>query len=219
MAGAQPGVHALQLKPVCVSDSLKKGTKFVKWDDDSAIVTPIILRTDPQGFFFYWTDQNKLVPLWVDQVPAQLVLAVWPACLSSELCIIVRQAFDGLDLRHPVFHSPHKSEPLFLFWGMSSSSPVAEAGDTKGYIKGPVSLYLKLPLGLVPPCRLSFLFAFCSVLDSVGHLTFDMVLCRHTDHPIVNGLFAVPSVWPCHYSSNVLASLSLSSRRPSLASQ
>ncbi|XP_028611187.1 1-phosphatidylinositol 4,5-bisphosphate phosphodiesterase beta-1-like [Grammomys surdaster] len=62
MAGAQPGVHALQLKPVCVSDSLKKGTKFVKWDDDSTIVTPIILRTDPQGFFFYWTDQNK-VPL------------------------------------------------------------------------------------------------------------------------------------------------------------
>ncbi|XP_016792914.1 1-phosphatidylinositol 4,5-bisphosphate phosphodiesterase beta-1 isoform X1 [Pan paniscus] len=60
MAGAQPGVHALQLKPVCVSDSLKKGTKFVKWDDDSTIVTPIILRTDPQGFFFYWTDQNKV---------------------------------------------------------------------------------------------------------------------------------------------------------------
>ncbi|XP_055121350.1 1-phosphatidylinositol 4,5-bisphosphate phosphodiesterase beta-1 isoform X1 [Symphalangus syndactylus] len=59
MAGAQPGVHALQLKPVCVSDSLKKGTKFVKWDDDSTVVTPIILRTDPQGFFFYWTDQNK----------------------------------------------------------------------------------------------------------------------------------------------------------------
>uniref|UniRef100_A0A8C9P901 1-phosphatidylinositol 4,5-bisphosphate phosphodiesterase n=1 Tax=Spermophilus dauricus TaxID=99837 RepID=A0A8C9P901_SPEDA len=26
---------------------------------DSTIVTPIILRTDPQGFFFYWTDQNK----------------------------------------------------------------------------------------------------------------------------------------------------------------
>ncbi|XP_072799932.1 1-phosphatidylinositol 4,5-bisphosphate phosphodiesterase beta-1 isoform X2 [Vicugna pacos] len=59
MAGAQPGVHALQLKPVCVSDSLKKGTKFVKWDDDSTLVTPIILRTDPHGFFFYWTDQNK----------------------------------------------------------------------------------------------------------------------------------------------------------------
>ncbi|KAM6365684.1 1-phosphatidylinositol 4,5-bisphosphate phosphodiesterase beta-1 [Alca torda] len=59
MAGAQPGVHALQLKPVCVSDNLKKGIKFVKWDDDSTVVTQIILRTDPQGFFFYWTDQNK----------------------------------------------------------------------------------------------------------------------------------------------------------------
>lgn len=36
MAGAQPGVHALQLKPVCVSDTLKKGIKFVKWDDVSS---------------------------------------------------------------------------------------------------------------------------------------------------------------------------------------
>nr|XP_006136102.1 1-phosphatidylinositol 4,5-bisphosphate phosphodiesterase beta-1 [Pelodiscus sinensis] len=27
--------------------------------DDSTVVTPIILRTDPHGFFFYWTDQNK----------------------------------------------------------------------------------------------------------------------------------------------------------------
>ncbi|XP_005874802.1 PREDICTED: 1-phosphatidylinositol 4,5-bisphosphate phosphodiesterase beta-1 [Myotis brandtii] len=26
---------------------------------DSTAVTPIILRSDPQGFFFYWTDQNK----------------------------------------------------------------------------------------------------------------------------------------------------------------
>lgn len=59
MAGAQPGVPALQLQPVRVSDGLKRGVKFVKWDDDSTIVTPIILRTDPQGFFFYWTDQNK----------------------------------------------------------------------------------------------------------------------------------------------------------------
>lgn len=28
-------MHALQLKPVCVSESLKKGIKFVKWDDVS----------------------------------------------------------------------------------------------------------------------------------------------------------------------------------------
>ncbi|XP_041951562.1 1-phosphatidylinositol 4,5-bisphosphate phosphodiesterase beta-1-like isoform X1 [Alosa sapidissima] len=59
MAGAQPGVHALQLKPVSVSDSLKNGSKFMKWDDDTTAVTPVTLRVDPQGYFLYWTDQNK----------------------------------------------------------------------------------------------------------------------------------------------------------------
>ncbi|XP_077138705.1 uncharacterized protein LOC143804470 isoform X2 [Ranitomeya variabilis] len=34
MAGAQPGVHALQLKRVCVSDTLKRGSKCIKWDDE-----------------------------------------------------------------------------------------------------------------------------------------------------------------------------------------
>ncbi|KAK6297612.1 hypothetical protein J4Q44_G00321950 [Coregonus suidteri] len=61
MAGAQPGVHALQLKPVSVSESLRKGNKFMKWDDDSTTVTPVTLRVDPQGYFLYWTDQNKEV--------------------------------------------------------------------------------------------------------------------------------------------------------------
>lgn len=35
MAGAKPGVHALQLKPVSVPDFLKKGGKFIKWDEVS----------------------------------------------------------------------------------------------------------------------------------------------------------------------------------------
>lgn len=33
MAGAKPGVHALQLKPVSVHEALKKGGKFIKWDE------------------------------------------------------------------------------------------------------------------------------------------------------------------------------------------
>uniref|UniRef100_A0A8C1ZL17 Phosphoinositide phospholipase C n=1 Tax=Cyprinus carpio TaxID=7962 RepID=A0A8C1ZL17_CYPCA len=60
MAGAQPGVHALQLKPVRVSESLKRGSRFMKWDEDSSTVTPVTLRVDPQGYFLYWTDQNKV---------------------------------------------------------------------------------------------------------------------------------------------------------------
>uniref|UniRef100_A0A8C9X896 1-phosphatidylinositol 4,5-bisphosphate phosphodiesterase n=1 Tax=Sander lucioperca TaxID=283035 RepID=A0A8C9X896_SANLU len=60
MAGAQPGVHALQLKPVSVPESLRRGTKFMKWDDDSTTVTPVTLTVDPKGYFLYWTDQNKV---------------------------------------------------------------------------------------------------------------------------------------------------------------
>lgn len=47
-------------------------------------------------------------------------------------------------------------------------------------------LILYLPMGLVPRWLLSFLFAFCSVLDTVGHLTFDMVLCLdHSEYPVM----------------------------------
>ncbi|ROL50499.1 1-phosphatidylinositol 4,5-bisphosphate phosphodiesterase beta-1 [Anabarilius grahami] len=60
MAGAQPGVHALQLKRVSVPEKLKTGDKFMKWDDDCTTVTPVTLRVDPHGYFLYWTDQNKM---------------------------------------------------------------------------------------------------------------------------------------------------------------
>ncbi|GCC43309.1 hypothetical protein chiPu_0027534, partial [Chiloscyllium punctatum] len=33
MAGARPGVHTLQLKSVEVHEILKKGSKFIKWDE------------------------------------------------------------------------------------------------------------------------------------------------------------------------------------------
>uniref|UniRef100_A0A672HJY6 Phosphoinositide phospholipase C n=1 Tax=Salarias fasciatus TaxID=181472 RepID=A0A672HJY6_SALFA len=59
MAGAQPGVHALQLKPVSVPESLRKGNKFMKWDDVSNGQT-VTLTVDPKGYFLYWTDQNKV---------------------------------------------------------------------------------------------------------------------------------------------------------------
>ncbi|XP_034383359.1 1-phosphatidylinositol 4,5-bisphosphate phosphodiesterase beta-1-like [Cyclopterus lumpus] len=60
MAGAQPGVHALQLKPVSVPESLRRGNTFMKWDDDSTTVTSVTLTVDPNGYFLYWTDQNKV---------------------------------------------------------------------------------------------------------------------------------------------------------------
>ncbi|XP_075899111.1 1-phosphatidylinositol 4,5-bisphosphate phosphodiesterase beta-1 isoform X1 [Nelusetta ayraudi] len=59
MASAQPGVHALKLQPPSVSHTLKNGSNFIKWDEDLSTVTPVTLHVDPQGFYLYWTDQNK----------------------------------------------------------------------------------------------------------------------------------------------------------------
>uniref|UniRef100_A0A8C1G9Q8 Phosphoinositide phospholipase C n=1 Tax=Cyprinus carpio TaxID=7962 RepID=A0A8C1G9Q8_CYPCA len=55
MAGAKPGVHALQLKPVSVHDVLKRGSKFVKWDEANSIPSLVTLKVDPDGFFLYWS--------------------------------------------------------------------------------------------------------------------------------------------------------------------
>uniref|UniRef100_A0AAY4CHP7 1-phosphatidylinositol 4,5-bisphosphate phosphodiesterase n=1 Tax=Denticeps clupeoides TaxID=299321 RepID=A0AAY4CHP7_9TELE len=62
MAGAKPGVHALQLKPVCVHETLKRGSKFVKWDEDPGSGQPslVTIKVDPQGFFLYWTGGASL---------------------------------------------------------------------------------------------------------------------------------------------------------------
>lgn len=53
MAGAQPGVHALQLKRVSVPEKLKTGDKFMKWDD----VSNIDGKFSPFPFF-KWTCWN-----------------------------------------------------------------------------------------------------------------------------------------------------------------
>ncbi|XP_033961709.1 1-phosphatidylinositol 4,5-bisphosphate phosphodiesterase beta-3 isoform X1 [Pseudochaenichthys georgianus] len=62
MAGAKPGVHALQLKPMSVHEALKKGGKFIKWDEEpnSGPPTLVTLKVDPDGFFLYWTGGSNL---------------------------------------------------------------------------------------------------------------------------------------------------------------
>ncbi|XP_069573104.1 1-phosphatidylinositol 4,5-bisphosphate phosphodiesterase beta-3 [Brachyistius frenatus] len=62
MAGAKPGVHALQLKPLSVHEALKKGGKFIKWDEEpnSGPPTLVTLKVDPDGFYLYWTGGSNL---------------------------------------------------------------------------------------------------------------------------------------------------------------
>ncbi|KAG5676110.1 hypothetical protein PVAND_005964 [Polypedilum vanderplanki] len=49
---------AVQTGPVEVSKALQDGEKFIKWDEDSGLGTPVTLRVDKQGFYLYWVDQN-----------------------------------------------------------------------------------------------------------------------------------------------------------------
>ncbi|XP_034040686.1 1-phosphatidylinositol 4,5-bisphosphate phosphodiesterase beta-1-like [Thalassophryne amazonica] len=59
MASAQPGVHALKLRPPSISHTLRNGSNFIKWDEDLSTLTPVTLHVDPHGFYLYWSDQNK----------------------------------------------------------------------------------------------------------------------------------------------------------------
>ncbi|XP_023594005.1 1-phosphatidylinositol 4,5-bisphosphate phosphodiesterase beta-3 [Trichechus manatus latirostris] len=61
MAGARPGVHALQLEPPTVVETLRRGSKFIKWDEESSSRNLVTLRVDPNGFFLYWTGPNMEV--------------------------------------------------------------------------------------------------------------------------------------------------------------
>uniref|UniRef100_A0A8C5GV65 Phosphoinositide phospholipase C n=1 Tax=Gouania willdenowi TaxID=441366 RepID=A0A8C5GV65_GOUWI len=60
MASAQPGVHALKLQPPDVPETLRRGSNFIKWDEDLSTVSPVTLHVDPHGFYLYWTDHNKV---------------------------------------------------------------------------------------------------------------------------------------------------------------
>ncbi|XP_015272294.1 PREDICTED: 1-phosphatidylinositol 4,5-bisphosphate phosphodiesterase beta-3 [Gekko japonicus] len=63
MAGARPGVHTLQLEPPRVPDTLLKGSKFIKWDEEPTNRALVTLRVDPQGFFLYWTGPSMEVDI------------------------------------------------------------------------------------------------------------------------------------------------------------
>uniref|UniRef100_A0A8C1XC71 Phosphoinositide phospholipase C n=1 Tax=Cyprinus carpio TaxID=7962 RepID=A0A8C1XC71_CYPCA len=54
MAGAKPGVHALQLKPVSVHEVLKRGSKFIKWDEAHYWVLFLWLRSIYYDLFIFF---------------------------------------------------------------------------------------------------------------------------------------------------------------------
>ncbi|XP_064148267.1 1-phosphatidylinositol 4,5-bisphosphate phosphodiesterase beta-2 isoform X3 [Loxodonta africana] len=47
------------LLPPEVKTYLSQGERFIKWDDETTIASPVILRVDPKGYYLYWTYQSK----------------------------------------------------------------------------------------------------------------------------------------------------------------
>ncbi|XP_043266529.1 1-phosphatidylinositol 4,5-bisphosphate phosphodiesterase classes I and II isoform X2 [Venturia canescens] len=63
MANNKAPSNAVQTKAVEVSQQLQDGEKFVKWDEDSGVATPVTLRVDKYGFYLHWIDQNNEVDM------------------------------------------------------------------------------------------------------------------------------------------------------------
>ncbi|XP_015173186.1 PREDICTED: 1-phosphatidylinositol 4,5-bisphosphate phosphodiesterase classes I and II isoform X2 [Polistes dominula] len=59
MAANKAQINAVQTKPVEVSQQLQDGEKFIKWDEDSGVATPVTLKVDKFGFYLHWVDQNN----------------------------------------------------------------------------------------------------------------------------------------------------------------
>ncbi|VFV23289.1 1-phosphatidylinositol--bisphosphate [Lynx pardinus] len=47
------------LLPPKVKAYLSQGERFIKWDDETTIASPVILRVDAKGYYLYWTYQSK----------------------------------------------------------------------------------------------------------------------------------------------------------------
>ncbi|CAG9858633.1 unnamed protein product [Phyllotreta striolata] len=60
---ASGSTNAVSSKPIEVPQALQNGEKFIKWDEDSGVGTPVTLRVDPHGFYLYWVDQNHEMDL------------------------------------------------------------------------------------------------------------------------------------------------------------
>ncbi|KAF2880994.1 hypothetical protein ILUMI_25210 [Ignelater luminosus] len=58
-----PIANAVSLKPIEVPQALQNGEKFIKWDEDSGVGTPVTLRVDQNGFYLHWVDQMNEMDL------------------------------------------------------------------------------------------------------------------------------------------------------------
>ncbi|XP_006861047.1 PREDICTED: 1-phosphatidylinositol 4,5-bisphosphate phosphodiesterase beta-3 isoform X2 [Chrysochloris asiatica] len=101
MAGARPGVHALQLEPPTVVETLRRGSKFIKWDEVSAgrekLIT-VVAGPDPVNttFLNFMAVQDDTAKVWSEEL---FKLAMNILAQNASRNTFLRKAYTKLKLQ------------------------------------------------------------------------------------------------------------------------
>uniref|UniRef100_A0A8C6CAC3 1-phosphatidylinositol 4,5-bisphosphate phosphodiesterase n=1 Tax=Monodon monoceros TaxID=40151 RepID=A0A8C6CAC3_MONMO len=96
MAGARPGVHALQLEPPTVVETLRRGSKFIKWDEEKLIT--VVAGPDPvnTSFLNFMAVQDDTAKVWSEEL---FKLAMNILAQNASRNTFLRKAYTKLKLQ------------------------------------------------------------------------------------------------------------------------
>uniref|UniRef100_A0A8C0N0V0 1-phosphatidylinositol 4,5-bisphosphate phosphodiesterase n=2 Tax=Canis lupus familiaris TaxID=9615 RepID=A0A8C0N0V0_CANLF len=96
MAGARPGVHALQLEPPTVVETLRRGSKFIKWDEEKLMT--VVAGPDPVNttFLNFMAVQDDTAKVWAEEL---FKLAMNILAQNASRNTFLRKAYTKLKLQ------------------------------------------------------------------------------------------------------------------------
>uniref|UniRef100_A0A8C8XHG4 1-phosphatidylinositol 4,5-bisphosphate phosphodiesterase n=1 Tax=Panthera leo TaxID=9689 RepID=A0A8C8XHG4_PANLE len=96
MAGARPGVHALQLEPPTVVETLRRGSKFIKWDEEKLMT--VVAGPDPVNttFLNFMAVQDDTAKVWTEEL---FKLAMNILAQNASRNTFLRKAYTKLKLQ------------------------------------------------------------------------------------------------------------------------
>uniref|UniRef100_A0A8D1IJF1 1-phosphatidylinositol 4,5-bisphosphate phosphodiesterase n=1 Tax=Sus scrofa TaxID=9823 RepID=A0A8D1IJF1_PIG len=96
MAGARPGVHALQLEPPTVVETLRRGSKFIKWDEEKLMT--VVAGPDPVNttFLNFMAVQDDTAKVWSEEL---FKLAMNILAQNASRNTFLRKAYTKLKLQ------------------------------------------------------------------------------------------------------------------------
>ncbi|XP_044775749.1 1-phosphatidylinositol 4,5-bisphosphate phosphodiesterase beta-3 isoform X2 [Neomonachus schauinslandi] len=96
MAGARPGVHALQLEPPTVVETLRRGSKFIKWDEEKLMT--VVAGPDPVNttYLNFMAVQDDTAKVWTEEL---FKLAMNILAQNASRNTFLRKAYTKLKLQ------------------------------------------------------------------------------------------------------------------------